>query len=247
MTKILICDESAEVGKTCESEFQAMGMQVEMYCQSKGTILEVIWDERPDVVLMDIDAFDAEAMTVMHRAEAMSAPPAFIMTSSVEDVANKKEMMENGAACFMVKPFGILSLYHQVERIIAEKRIRQNSELEMALTDLLHQLGFPANIKGYNYLRTAIQLAVADRTILNHMMKRLYPMVAAKYHTTAPRVERTMRHAIELAWCRGDTDVIQMIFSYTVDDNKAKPTNSEFIALMADKMRLEFLGKNRRC
>lgn len=206
----------------------------------------MIWDEKPDVVVLDVDVFGAEAMTVIHCAEVTSDPPAFIITSVLEDSGNEIFWMKHGAACFMVKPFGILSLYHEIEQIIVEKRICQNRELEMVLTNLLYQLGFPVSLKGYSYLYTAIQLAVADGTMLDDRMQELYSLVAAQYHTTAIRVERTIQHAIELAWCRGDADVIQEIFSCTVDDSKAKPTNSEFIALVADKMRLEFLDGNKK-
>lgn len=245
ITKVLICDDSVEFGKACAKEFGSMGMQVKMYCQNDKTVLESIWDEKPDVVVLDVDVFGAEAMTVIHCAEAMRVQPAFIITSVLEDSNNETFWMENGAACFMVKPFGILSLYHEIERVIAEKRIGQNRELEMALTNLLYQLGFPASLKGYAYLYTAIQLAVADGTMLDNRIQELYSLVAAQYHATAIRVERTIRHAIELAWCRGDADVIQEIFSCTVDDSNAKPTNSKFIDLVAVKVRLEFGNESK--
>ena len=114
------------------------------------------------------------------------------------------------------------------------------TELECAVTEIIHQVGIPAHIKGYHYIRTAIMLSVNNDEMINCITKLLYPTVAKKYQTTSSRVERAIRHAIEIAWDRGDIEVLTRIFSYTVHTAKGKPTNSEFIALIADHLRLRF-------
>jgi two-component system response regulator (stage 0 sporulation protein A) len=165
--------------------------------------------------------------------------------------------MENGASYYMIKPFNvealgdrIQSLFNQSTYTDTKKDITNNfnksdnnlplNDLEIIVTDIIHQLGVPAHVKGYHYLREAIVSSITDKSLLESVTKKLYPYVAQKFSTTPSRVERAIRHAIEIAWDRGNLDTINSFFGYTVNTCKGKPTNSEFIALVTDKLRLKY-------
>ena len=132
-----------------------------------------------------------------------------------------------------------LKLLQEYEVSRSSANTSKQPSLKMRITQVVHEIGVPAHIKGYEYLRYAIQLAVEDMQLINSITKELYPMVAKQFNTTASRVERAIRHAIEVAWDRGDIETLQKYFGWTISSNKGKPTNSEFIALIADKLRLE--------
>jgi len=171
----------------------------------------------------------------------------------------EREVMEAGAKYYMVKPFEANVLSVKIENILKAgvqpvsgqlnlKNVSYNihetvpDNIEYVVTDIIHQIGIPAHIKGYHYLRTAILLAVDDGEMINCITKLLYPTVAKQYSTTSSRVERAIRHAIEIAWDRGNVDTLNGFFGYTIHTAKGKPTNSEFIALIADKLKLKFKG-----
>ena len=154
--------------------------------------------------------------------------------------------MDLGVSYFMIKPFDIHALAERIIANNASKRTdkpeftsRQEVDLELRVTNMIHEVGVPAHIKGYQYLRDAIMMTVKDMNIINAITKVLYPTVARHYDTTSSRVERAIRHAIEVAWDRGDVETLQKFFGYTVSQTKGKPTNSEFISMLADKLRLE--------
>ncbi len=156
-------------------------------------------------------------------------------------------------AYFMLKPFDAESFLGVVGRIsstsvdsLAAPSADSGSQIEIVVTDVLHQMGIPAHIKGYHYLREAIILSLADEEMLESITKLLYPTIAERFDTTASRVERAIRHAIETAWDRGDIDVLNGMFGYTVSVGKGKPTNSEFIALITDNLRLRFRLTGKR-
>jgi len=144
----------------------------------------------------------------------------------------------------MIKPFEIAALGNRILTLMNARlptsACTQEENLELVVTDMIHQLGVPAHIKGYHYLRTAILASIHNPSLLESVTKQLYPTVAKAYHTTSSRVERAIRHAIEIAWDRGDLDIINSFFGYTVNNCKGKPTNSEFIALLTDKLRLQY-------
>ena len=155
--------------------------------------------------------------------------------------------MQNGAAYFMLKPFEvgmlgerIISLTQDSESIETKANESQPQDMEIVVTEVIHQLGVPAHIKGYHYLREAILCSLEDKELLESVTKQLYPTVAKKFMTTSSRVERAIRHAIEIAWDRGNLDTLNSFFGYTVNTCKGKPTNSEFIALITDKLRLQY-------
>jgi len=159
------------------------------------------------------------------------------------------ELINAGAAYYFLKPLDYNVLAERIRQLSGWK-ITQfpvktpggalgDNELEIMITDIIHQIGVPAHIKGYHYLRDSIRLAVKDSDIINSVTKLLYPTVAKRHDTTSSRVERAIRHAIEVAWDRGDIDVLNSYFGYTIHNSRGKPTNSEFIAMIADKLRLK--------
>ena len=185
--------------------------------------------------------------------------PAFIVVSAVGQERITEDAFSLGAEYYMLKPFDNKMLLNRIKHIRreGERRVREmnrprqkeeentynSGNLETDVTDIIHEIGVPAHIKGYQYLRDAIILSVNDMEMLNSITKILYPTIAKRHQTTPSRVERAIRHAIEVAWSRGKMDTIDQLFGYTVSNGKGKPTNSEFIALIADKIRLEY--KNR--
>ena len=155
------------------------------------------------------------------------------------------EAVELGASYFMAKPCEPAALIERMQALFvqAEPQPDQSLELKNLVTSVIHEIGVPAHIKGYQYLRDSIMMAVCDMDILNSITKQLYPTIAKMHETTPSRVERAIRHAIEVAWNRGKMDTINELFGYSIQAGKGKPTNSEFIALIADKIRLEYKGK----
>lgn len=224
--------------------------------------LDIIKDQEPDVVLLDLIMPKLDGLEVMQQVNkdmSLKKRPAFIVISAI----GKENITENafnlGAMYYIMKPFEndmILRRIHQVtERQILQPVHTQKSRqtdytteyreknLETDVTNIIHEIGVPAHIKGYQYLRDAIIMSVDNREVINSITKVLYPTIAKMNKTTPSRVERAIRHAIEVAWSRGKMDTIDELFGYTIHTGKGKPTNSEFIALIADKIRLEY--KNR--
>ena len=168
--------------------------------------------------------------------------PAFVILSNFTSPALEREVMGSGASYFMVSPFEAGELAQRVQQIVgtgtAAPARGGEEPLEIQVTEILHQIGVPAHIKGYHYLRDSILMAVRTPEIINAVTKQLYPSVAKDYETTPSRVERAIRHAIEVAWDRGDVDVLTGYFGYTIHNTRGKPTNSEFIAMISDRLRL---------
>ena len=198
-----------------------------------------------------------DGLTIMEKVNqdtTLKKRPAFIVVSAVGQERITEDAFNLGAAYYILKPFDNEMLLNRIKNVrgltprrgdfrgtAAEGRNpRQERNLELDVTNIIHEIGVPAHIKGYQYLRDAIILSVEDMEMLNSITKILYPTIAKKYQTTPSRVERAIRHAIEVAWSRGKMDTIDELFGYTVSTGKGKPTNSEFIALIADKIRLEY-------
>ncbi len=217
---------------------------------------QIIKDKRPDVVLLDLIMPKMDGLSVMEHVshdKSMSKPPYFIVVTAVGQERITEDAFNKGANYYVMKPFNNELLLNRIktvrkvfrshdrkiEEIIENTQIRED-DLENRVTDMLHEIGIPAHIKGYHYLRDAIIMAVEDMDVLNAITKVLYPTVAKKYQTTSSRVERAIRHAIEVAWSRGKLDTLDELFGYTVSNGKGKPTNSEFIALIADTIQLEY-------
>ena len=220
---------------------------------------QIIKDRKPDVVLLDLIMPKMDGLTVMEKVgqdNTVGKHPYFIVITAVGQEKITEDAFDKGANYYIMKPFNNRML---LERIKSVRNLSRNPErknddittdntlktenLESRVTNMLHEIGIPAHIKGYHYLRDAIIMAVNDMDVLNAITKILYPTVAKKYQTTSSRVERAIRHAIEVAWSRGKLDTLDELFGYTVSTGKGKPTNSEFIALIADTIQLEYRHK----
>ena len=214
-------------------------------------VLRLAREKRPDVIISDILLANLDGMDVMRRLGEMGVKTPCIMVSSFHRDSIVAEAASLGASYFMLKPFNLGTLMEKVRSVsgkvvrepyalaLSQMPVRQEQSLETVVTEVIHEIGVPAHIKGYKYLREAIILTVCDMEIINAVTKVLYPEVAKKFNTTPSRVERAIRHAIEVAWDRGDLEVLQKFFGYTVSNIKGKPTNSEFIAMIADRLNLQ--------
>ncbi len=249
--KVLMADNSEQFGKPCAQVMRSKGLDVQLLPKDGRQLLDTIVRETPDVVIMDVFLPRLDAIGVMREAtnRCQSERPHFMVMSGFDNADLEYEAMRAGAEYYFLKPFDAADMS---ERILSMCRKRGNevaridrlsskadSSLEIRVTDIIHQIGVPAHIKGYQYLRDAILMAIEDDGIINAVTKRLYPAVAKKHATTSSRVERAIRHAIEVAWDRGDVDVLNSYFGYTIHNGRGKPTNSEFIAMISDKFRLQ--------
>lgn len=224
--------------------------------------VEVIKNNTPDVVLLDLIMPKMDGLGVLEKLRKDSSirkMPAFIVLSAIGQEAVTEDAFALGANYYIMKPFNnemllgrLRSIRSRGERVLtpvcqtAERKraeFIEERDLETDVTNMIHEIGVPAHIKGYQYLRDAIMMSVEDMEMLNSITKILYPTIAKNHQTTPSRVERAIRHAIEVAWSRGKMDTIDELFGYTVSNGKGKPTNSEFIALIADRIRLEYKAK----
>ncbi len=198
--------------------------------------------ERPDVVVMDLVLARMDGLEVLQKlAELQDRPRVLVISGFVR--GNVAELAaERGADYYMMKPCNLTAATERVRQLVngaGEQPQAQDRNLESTITSIIHEIGVPAHIKGYQYLRESILIAVGDMDVINAVTKILYPEVAKRFGTTASRVERAIRHAIEVAWDRGDLETLQKYFGYTVSNAKGKPTNSEFIAMIADRLQLQ--------
>ncbi|MGN0614313.1 MAG: sporulation transcription factor Spo0A [Porcipelethomonas sp.] len=242
--KVLIGDDSVEYGIACASTLRNMGMYAVTRPKDGGALFETIKNDSPDVVIVDAILPHMDAIELIKKVQALGGKkPEFIVTSSYDNPFIEKQVMQNGAAYFMLKPFDMTSLGDRINALVQGTAPDANDsggeDMEIVVTEVIHQLGVPAHIKGYHYLREAILASLEDKELLESVTKMLYPTVAKKFDTTSSRVERAIRHAIEIAWDRGNLDTLNSFFGYTVNTCKGKPTNSEFIALITDKLRLQ--------
>ncbi|MCM1132041.1 MAG: sporulation transcription factor Spo0A [Ruminococcus flavefaciens] len=239
--KVLIGDDSAMTGVSTANKLRERGMYAYTRRKDSDVIIESIKNDPPDAAVLDITAQNGDAVTIMKKVREMGGKfPAFIITSAYDNEFIERQVMENGASKFLLKPYDADDLFCAISSALGDKANSLSDDMEIIVTDMIHQLGVPAHIKGYHYLRTAILYSINDKTLLDSVTKLLYPTVARIYDTTSSRVERAIRHAIEIAWNRGNVDTLNSFFGYTVDTSKGKPTNSEFIALITDKLRLRY-------
>lgn len=248
--KLLIANDSVEFRGEYGRAFENSGFDVAYAAKDGMQLLEKIESSHPDAVLADLFMPRLDGIGVMKalRAKSPERMPFFVIVSSFVNTALEREVMSSGASYFAVEPFSASDLADRIRRLCspgtpeAAGNAQQPGESEQALkiqvTEILHQIGVPAHIKGYHYLRESILMAIDDPELINSVTKRLYPGVARIFGTTASRVERAIRHAIEVAWDRGDVDVLNSYFGYTIHNTRGKPTNSEFIAMISDRLRL---------
>ncbi len=255
-TRILIADENNEFRTRCRELLAAEGADVSE-ASGPDAALAALRDGRFDLVIADL--WSADALTLSRRAgDGNGEKPAFIVLTQVSTPGVLMEANRSGAALCLQKPVDYEALLSGIATILKNRRslpsqaaggtaapARQDpgslpEDIETQVTRIIHQIGVPAHIKGYQYLRSAILMTVRDSDVINSVTKVLYPSVAKKYQTTTSRVERAIRHAIEVAWDRGDVETLNSYFGYTIQNSRGKPTNSEFIAMIADNLRLKY-------
>lgn len=249
-TKILIADENNAARILLRDELKCQGYSNVYEATNGEEALTMISALLPEVVIIDVLLSKLDGIGVIRqiKKELGDDAPAFIVTSIVSNHNMLLEANNAGASMCMIKPVNTESLIYHIENLLPNDfdmlsispDENSSNDLESQVTKIIHQIGVPAHIKGYQYLRTAIILTVNDSDIINSVTKILYPTVAKKYQTTTSRVERAIRHAIEVAWDRGDVEVLNSYFGYTIQNNRGKPTNSEFIAMIADNLRLKY-------
>ena len=254
--KVLIADENNDFRHAIRENLIRAGIDVVDETDSGFDVLTKIKRSTPDVVIIDVWLPSLDAVQVIKKSKTLFQNPAnipdFIVISYCSNPNIFAEAIEAGAAYCMGKPFEYATLIERIARIYKNRQsayknqimngiqyAQEPSDLESQVTEIIHRIGVPAHIKGYQYLRTAIMMTIEDNDLINAVTKVLYPAVAKKYQTTSSRVERAIRHAIEVAWDRGDIDTLNAFFGYTIQNERGKPSNSEFIAMLADNMRLK--------
>lgn len=258
--RVLIADDNREFGDilfeylNSQDDIEVVGIArdgLEAYDLINSTL--------PDIAILDIIMPHLDGLGVLEKFNYQNIVrrPLFIILSAVGQDKITQRALSLGAEYYVVKPFDmeiLVSRIRQLKGNISSTQVIKNEvanipkpaqqpvsqkTLEMEVTSVMHEIGVPAHIKGYQYLRDAILMVIKDIEVINSITKQLYPNIAKEYNTTPSRVERAIRHAIEVAWSRGQVDAIDSLFGYTVNLGKGKPTNSEFIAMIADKLRLE--------
>ena len=246
LTTIFIADSAEEFCSSLSATLQrAGGFQVVGTANDGEQAIRQITEKKPDVLVLDLMLSKQDGISVLKAISGMEHRPVTLATSGfvTEYVANAAAGL--GVRYLMQKPCDMGAVADRLEEIRGGESPRtpvrrtDKTSIETMVTSIIHEIGVPAHIKGYQYLREAIIIAVNDMDVINAITKVLYPQVAKTFQTTPSRVERAIRHAIEVAWDRGDLDTLQRFFGYTVSNTKGKPTNSEFIALIADKLQLQ--------
>ncbi len=244
--KLLLTEEKSGFSADELSVFDYYNIRP-VFCNKDGEeLLLKITSEQPDVVLMDLFMTRLDSLGVMRAIKEKDiTSPILIVSASFNSPALEREIMLNGASYYALKPYNIKAICEDIISLTSKDnsgtkaKIYDDNDIEIKVTEILHEIGVPAHIKGYNYLRDSIMMSIEKPDIINAVTKQLYPSVAKKYETTSSRVERAIRHAIEVAWDRGDVDVLNSYFGYTIHTGRGKPTNSEFIAMISDKLRLQ--------
>ncbi len=246
--KVLIAEEEKEFVSSDANIFEEHGF-IHEFCEMNGRkVLEEIGLFEPDIVLMDTFLSGIDGIGVIKKAKTLyqDKAPLFVLISHFTSPIIEREAIEAGAACYIIKPFAAEDILDRAADLIRFcKRqstpaapAQSDNRLECTVTEMLHQIGVPAHIKGYHYIRDSIIMCVRRPQMINAVTKELYPAVAERYETTPSRVERAIRHTIEVAWDRGDIDILNSYFGYTIHNGRGKPTNSEFVAMLSDRIRL---------
>lgn len=259
-SKVMIVDDNKEFVKLLKMYINSQSdMEVVCVANDGKNVSELIRVHRPDILLLDIIMPEKDGLTVLEEISNDNdmVIPTIIVMSAIGQERITQKAISLGATYYVVKPFDMSTLVDRLRDLIAPEivpiestnstvcytnmntTVPMRANIEVRVTKIIHDVGVPAHIKGYQYIREAIILAIENEEVINSITKVLYPTLAKKFETTPSRVERAIRHAIEVAWNRGQIEMHDKIFGYTVNSNKGKPTNSEFIAMIADKLRLE--------
>ena len=249
---VVLVDDNKELVQLMENYFDEQeDIEVIGTAYNGKECLSLLEETKPDVLLLDIIMPHVDGLNVLNTIKNEPDKPHVIMLTAFGQEEVMKKAVDYGASYFILKPFDMDNLSDQIRQVqgnttaipsssrIGIKKEKKKQDLEASITNIIHEIGVPAHIKGYMYLREAITMVYNDIELLGSITKVLYPDIAKKYNTTSSRVERAIRHAIEVAWSRGNIDSISALFGYTISITKAKPTNSEFIAMVADRLRLE--------
>lgn len=242
--KVMLAENNTEFSQQCACVLSSYGYDVTAVEKDGSQVISKVKVNQPDILIMDAFMLHIDALGVMKHLGDMhlKTKPLIVVMSGVDNPRFEREILSNGADYYFLKPFDIeimaqrlMQMREWSDTVSSE---RSTSNIEIVISDIMHQIGVPAHIKGYQYLRYAIILSIESPEMISSVTKVLYPEIAKKFSTTASRVERAIRHAIEVAWDRGDVDVLSSYFGYTIQSSRGKPTNSEFIAMIADKLRL---------
>ena len=246
-TTVFIADSAEDFCSGLTAALQrADGFHVVGTANDGELAIRMIEEKKPDVLVLDLMLAKQDGISVLKSMAGMERKPITLATSGFVTDYVSTAVANLGVQYLMLKPCDMTALVDRLEEIRGGESLRypvprrtDKASIETMVTNIIHEIGVPAHIKGYQYLREAIIIAVNDMDVINAITKVLYPQVAKTFQTTPSRVERAIRHAIEVAWDRGDLDTLQRFFGYTVSNTKGKPTNSEFIALIADKLQLQ--------
>ena len=246
-TTVFIADSAEDFCVSLAAALQrADGFHVVGTAGDGEAAIRMIEEKKPELLVLDLMLAKKDGISVLKALDRMERKPKVLAVSAFVTDYVSAAAANLGVRYLMLKPCDLPTLLERLEEIrgtttlrLPEKRRPDKHSIESLVTSIIHEIGVPAHIKGYQYLREAIIIAVNDMDVINAITKVLYPQVAKTFQTTPSRVERAIRHAIEVAWDRGDLDTLQRFFGYTVSNTKGKPTNSEFIALIADKLQLQ--------
>ena len=247
--KILLCDESSEQRRRIIDFLSKSGFRNVDEASNGESAVERLNSGNYNIAIVDLWLSGIDGIGIIRNimSSNIKSKPSFILMSPINKQSVLVEASEAGADLCLLKPIDSSSLVGHIESLLRLQSKRQmnsgissSADMEAQVTKIIHQIGVPAHIKGYQYLRTAILMTIEDNDVINSVTKVLYPTVAKRYQTTTSRVERAIRHAIEVAWDRGDIDTLNSYFGYTIQNSRGKPTNSEFIAMIADNLRLKY-------
>ncbi len=251
-TSVLIADGSEEFCSALCSVLQRSDrFQLSGIANDGEQAIRMLEERKPDILVLDLMLAKRDGLSVLKTIASGDHQPAILATSGFVTDYVASAAASLGVMYLMLKPCDMDALVDRLEEIrggesqkTMQMKKTSQTNIEAMVTNIIHEIGVPAHIKGYQYLREAIIIAVEDMDVINAITKVLYPQVAKTFATTPSRVERAIRHAIEVAWDRGDLDTLQRFFGYTVSNTKGKPTNSEFIALIADRLQLQLKNAN---
>ena len=246
-TTVMIADNTEDFCQGLTAALQRTGgfQVIGTACDGEQAV-RMVTERKPDILVLDMMLPKRDGISILKAISAMERKPITLATSGFVTDYVASAAANLGVRYLMLKPCDMTALVERLQEIRGGENQRKTlarrpdkTSIETMVTGIIHEIGVPAHIKGYQYLREAIIIAVNDMDVINAITKVLYPQVAKTFQTTPSRVERAIRHAIEVAWDRGDLDTLQRFFGYTVSNTKGKPTNSEFIALIADKLQLQ--------
>lgn len=252
--RVLLSQDKGEFSSKCMKILEGSGFSVFFTEKNGNAIISTIEKRMPDVIIMEAFMPGLDAIGVMNKINHMRLQkrPLVCVISSVVNSEFEHRLLSCGADYYFIRPVDPSAISERINFLVSARELDgstvagnmfncsvTNNDLEVTVSEIMHQIGVPAHIKGYHYLREAIILSINDTEMINSVTKLLYPTIAKTFNTTSSRVERAIRHAIEVAWDRGDVDVLSAYFGYTIQNTRGKPTNSEFIAMISDKLRLK--------